>query len=102
MASGDQKIQALRDALKVSPDNLPLKQHLAESLLSVGRPEEAEQVQAQKGQQSLVVEADGGKGRRPSPGGGIAPGGRAASGSPRRRHAETGLLIEDLCHEISA
>jgi len=44
MASGDQAIQALREALRISPDNLPLRQHLAESLLGMGRPDEAEQV----------------------------------------------------------
>ncbi len=44
MASGDQAIQALREALRISPDNLPLRQHLAESLLGLGRPDEAELV----------------------------------------------------------
>jgi transitional endoplasmic reticulum ATPase len=44
MASGDQAIQALREALRISPDNLPLRQHLAESLLGMGRPDEAELV----------------------------------------------------------
>ncbi len=41
MPSGD-PLDALRAALAVSPDNVPLRQHLAESLLSVGRPDEAE------------------------------------------------------------
>jgi SpoVK/Ycf46/Vps4 family AAA+-type ATPase len=44
MASGDQAIEALREALRISPDNLPLRQHLAESLLGMGRPDEAELV----------------------------------------------------------
>ncbi len=44
MASGDQAIQALREALRISPDNLPLRQHLAECLLGMGRPDEAELV----------------------------------------------------------
>jgi transitional endoplasmic reticulum ATPase len=35
-------IQALRDAVKVSPDNVPLRQHLADSLLTLGRFAEAE------------------------------------------------------------
>lgn len=35
-------LQSLRDALRVSPDNLPLRQHLAESLLGSGRSDEAE------------------------------------------------------------
>jgi len=35
-------IEALRAALKVSPDNIPLRKHLAETLLAYGRPEEAE------------------------------------------------------------
>jgi hypothetical protein len=39
----DQTIQALREAVKVSPDNVPLRQHLADSLLTLGRFAEAEQ-----------------------------------------------------------
>jgi transitional endoplasmic reticulum ATPase len=42
MAGGDQTIQALHEALRLSPENLPLRQHLAETLLGLGRPEEAE------------------------------------------------------------
>ena len=42
MAAADDAIRNLREALKVSPDNLPLRQHLAETLLGLGRPEEAE------------------------------------------------------------
>jgi SpoVK/Ycf46/Vps4 family AAA+-type ATPase len=40
--SGDDTIAALRAALQVSPDNLPLVLHLGNSLLSHGRNEEAE------------------------------------------------------------
>jgi transitional endoplasmic reticulum ATPase len=36
-------VRALREALKVSPDNVPLRQHLAETLLNLGQTEEAEQ-----------------------------------------------------------
>jgi transitional endoplasmic reticulum ATPase len=43
MFSGEATVQALRDALRVSPDNLPLRLHLAETLLALGRPDEAEQ-----------------------------------------------------------
>ena len=32
----------LREALRLSPDNIPLRQHLAESLLGSGQPEQAE------------------------------------------------------------
>lgn len=39
--SADDPLNALREALRVSPDNLPLRKHLAESLLSSGRGEEA-------------------------------------------------------------
>ena len=39
----DQAIQALREALRVSPDNLPLRQHLADTLLGLARFAEAEQ-----------------------------------------------------------
>ena len=35
-------LAALREALRLSPDNLPLRQHLAESLLASGQPEQAE------------------------------------------------------------
>jgi AAA+ superfamily predicted ATPase/thioredoxin-like negative regulator of GroEL len=40
--AGDDAIRALREALKLSPDNIPLRRHLAETLLGLGRPEEAE------------------------------------------------------------
>jgi len=35
-------LQTLRDALKQSPDNLPLRQHLAEALVNSGRLDDAE------------------------------------------------------------
>lgn len=40
--AGDDAIAALRAALQVSPDNLPLTLHLGDTLLSLGRGEEAE------------------------------------------------------------
>ena len=40
---GDQAIQALRDALRVTPHNIPLRTHLARSLAGLGRLDEAEQ-----------------------------------------------------------
>jgi SpoVK/Ycf46/Vps4 family AAA+-type ATPase len=40
--TGDRAIEALREALRLSPENLPLRRHLAESLLGIGRAEEAE------------------------------------------------------------
>ena len=39
---GNDPLAALREALRLSPDNIPLRQHLAESLLGQGRPEQAE------------------------------------------------------------
>ncbi|QDU97374.1 ATP-binding protein [Lignipirellula cremea] len=39
----DDPIQGLRDALQVSPDNVPLRVHLAKTLAGLGRLEEAEQ-----------------------------------------------------------
>jgi transitional endoplasmic reticulum ATPase len=42
MHHGDEAIQALRAALSVSPDNLPLRLHLIRSLAGYGRFEEAE------------------------------------------------------------
>jgi len=38
----DQAIQSLREALRVSPDNVPLRRHLAEMLMGIGRFGEAE------------------------------------------------------------
>jgi len=38
----DDSLKALREALQLSPDNVPLRQHLAESLLRLGRADEAE------------------------------------------------------------
>jgi SpoVK/Ycf46/Vps4 family AAA+-type ATPase len=38
----DDALQALREALRLSPNNTALRQHLAETLLAHGRPEEAE------------------------------------------------------------
>ncbi|MBC6951874.1 cell division protein, partial [candidate division KSB1 bacterium] len=35
-------IQALREAVKQSPDNVPLRMHLADTLLDSDRPGEAE------------------------------------------------------------
>jgi len=40
--AGNDPLAALREALRLSPDNIPLRQHLAESLLGQGRPEQAE------------------------------------------------------------
>ncbi len=42
MSAGDDTIRSLREALKHSPDNLPLRRHLAETMLRHGRPEDAE------------------------------------------------------------
>ena len=42
MSSSSDALQALREALRLSPDNVPLRQHLADSLLRLGRTEEAE------------------------------------------------------------
>ena len=42
MPHGDEAFSALREALKLSPDNIPLRLHLAETLMGFGRPEEAE------------------------------------------------------------
>lgn len=43
MPSGEDAIDVLRKAVQLSPDNVPLRQHLADTLLGVGRPDEAEQ-----------------------------------------------------------
>lgn len=40
--NGDDTINSLREALRLSPGNTPLRKHLAETLLGLGRAEEAE------------------------------------------------------------
>jgi SpoVK/Ycf46/Vps4 family AAA+-type ATPase len=40
--ANDDALSALREAILVSPDNLPLRQHLAETLLASGMPDESE------------------------------------------------------------
>ncbi len=40
--NGDRVIESLREALRHSPENIPLRRHLAESLLGQGRPDQAE------------------------------------------------------------
>jgi tetratricopeptide (TPR) repeat protein len=40
--SNEDALQALREALRLSPNNTALRQHLAEMLLSHGKPDEAE------------------------------------------------------------
>jgi SpoVK/Ycf46/Vps4 family AAA+-type ATPase len=40
--SGDRALDTLREAVRLSPENIPLRRHLAESLLAQGRPELAE------------------------------------------------------------
>src|SRR5687767_1885004 len=42
MSQGDESIRTLRDAVQHSPDNIPLRRHLAQSLMGLGRYEEAE------------------------------------------------------------
>lgn len=42
MAPHDEAIESLREAVRVSPDNVPLRRHLAETLLQAGRFSEAE------------------------------------------------------------
>lgn len=41
MQDFDRNIAALLEALKFSPDNIPLKKHIAELLLQAGRTDEA-------------------------------------------------------------
>lgn len=42
MTSNQDTLRALRTALLISPDNVPLRQHLADTLIGLGRFEEAE------------------------------------------------------------
>jgi SpoVK/Ycf46/Vps4 family AAA+-type ATPase len=41
MLDGNDAVEALRDALRAAPDNVPLRKHLAEMLIRAGRPDEA-------------------------------------------------------------
>ena len=50
----DDVISSLREALRHSPDNLPLRTHLAEQLLAAGRPEEA----VEEFKQALAAKTD--------------------------------------------
>jgi len=43
MNAENEAVASLREALKVSPNNLPLREHLARTLLGLGRFQEAEQ-----------------------------------------------------------
>ncbi len=42
MLESDDMIEGLRQAVRLSPDNVPLRQHLADTLLGVGKPADAE------------------------------------------------------------
>ena len=42
MSGAEETIQALREALRFSPENMPLRKHLAETLLNSGRADDAE------------------------------------------------------------
>jgi SpoVK/Ycf46/Vps4 family AAA+-type ATPase len=42
MGSGEDSLRTLREAVDLSPENVPLRQHLADSLLRLGRADEAE------------------------------------------------------------
>jgi len=43
MFDSEHTISVLREALLLSPDNVPLRRHLATTLMHTGRPGEAEQ-----------------------------------------------------------
>jgi SpoVK/Ycf46/Vps4 family AAA+-type ATPase len=42
LPAGEDALASLREALRLSPDNIPLRQHLAETLINLGRADEAE------------------------------------------------------------
>ena len=42
MPRDDETVQGLRDALEISPENVPLRLHLARTLVGLGRFQEAE------------------------------------------------------------
>jgi cytochrome c-type biogenesis protein CcmH/NrfG len=41
--SGNEEVKSLREALRHSPNNIPLRQHLADTLLKCGLAEQAEE-----------------------------------------------------------
>ena len=42
MGNHDDALEALREAVRLSPSNIPLREHLAQLLMGQGQPEEAE------------------------------------------------------------
>ncbi len=80
--SSDSTIQSLIEALQVSPDNLPLRMHLAETLLNLGRAEESES------EYRLVVERD--------PDRADARIGMASASFQQGKYSQALVIIEDL------
>ncbi len=55
MAASEETVNALRAALSVSPDNIPLRQHLAATLLGLGRYADAESEYRQALEAMLLI-----------------------------------------------
>jgi AAA+ superfamily predicted ATPase len=82
MANGDESLHALREAVRVSPDNVPLRQHLADTLRGLGRADEAEK----EYRQALALAPDN---RR-------LKAGLAHAFAQQGKHAQALVLVEDL------
>lgn len=88
MAYGDEALRTLREALTVSPDNVPLRQHLAQTLLGLGLFAEAEQEYREALSRSPT-----------DPG---VKTGLALAFYRQGKRSEALLLVEDLCKRAEA
>ncbi|HET6246592.1 MAG TPA: AAA family ATPase [Tepidisphaeraceae bacterium] len=82
MAQSDDAVNNLREALKHSPDNIPLRLHLAETLMGLGRYDEAEK------EYRLGLAASGGDGRFKI--------GLANAFSQQGKNSEALVIVEEL------
>src|SRR4051794_5393060 len=83
----EQAVRALREALTLSPDNLPLRQHLAETLLGLARFPEAEQ----EDRQALALAPDSQPVKL----------GLARAFYQQGKNSQAPLLVEDLLRQAA-
>ncbi|TWU17630.1 ATP-dependent zinc metalloprotease FtsH [Novipirellula galeiformis] len=88
MAPEDEALNGLREALKVSPNNLPLRVHLAQTLVSFGRFEEA----AAEYRNALSLSPDHGEVKY----------GLASAYLSLGEQSKAMVILEDLCRSESA
>ncbi len=83
--SGDDPFEGLREALRLSPDNIPLRTHLAEQLLAAGRGEEA----VEQFRQALAARPDDAKLKV----------GLANAYYQQGKHSAAMVIVEDLVRQ---